>query len=64
MSESTLSEPKVYMYNNMYIYGIDAEGVHHTTDARFYDYMVARETTPKKVIIHTTLKEFREVMHV
>ena len=61
---ATKQTAKVYMYNNMYIYGIDAQGVHHTTDARFYDYMVAREETPKRVVIHTTLREFREVMHV
>lgn len=56
-------EPRLYEYGSQIIYGIDAKGVHHTTDARFYDYMIARTETPKKVIIHTTLKELKEVMH-
>ena len=59
-----MGKPIVYQYGNMIIYGIDEEGVHHTTDARFYDYMIAREVTPKKVIVHTTLRELKEVMHV
>ena len=58
-----MSEPRLYEYANKIIYGIDAEGVHHTTDARFYEYMIAREETPKKVIVHTTLRELKEVMH-
>jgi hypothetical protein len=57
-------EPTVYCYNNKIIYGIDNKGVHHTTDARFYDYMIARTETPKKVVVHTTLRELKEVMHV
>ena len=59
-----MTEPTLYQYNNMVIYGIDEQGVHHTTDARFYDYMLARLETPKKVVIHTTLRELKEVMHV
>ena len=52
----------VYKYNNKVIYGIDENGVHHTTDARFYEYLLARTETPHKVIIHTTLHEMLEAL--
>ena len=57
-----MSEPRVYEYNNKIIYAIDAQGVHHTTDARFYDYLVARETTPKKVVVYTKLSQLKAAL--
>lgn len=53
---------EVVSYNNKLIYIIDTNGDHHTTSRNFYDYMLAREKTPKKVIIHDTLKQLKEAI--
>ena len=54
-----MNESKVCKYNNKFIYAIDEQGVHYTTDARFYDYMMAREVRPKKVVIYTTFRQLK-----
>lgn len=53
---------QIFYYGNALIYVTDEEGIDHVVDNHFYEYLVMRKNTPKKVILYYRRRDLKAAL--